>query len=808
MGFNFNSLWLDWRAKVPDGTPNPSNAYHLVLLKELCFKQGIDKDIIDNVILILEKDDGGLDDKEKEKAKAKGLVSKGYGNWGPEDGDTTHKNVDGKLTPIGDDDEEEKEPTKPMKIDPNPFDKEDEDDDEGGEKAEKEEPKDREKESIEDKLKGQKERYEKLGLDEKGVPTKKPENVDWSEKQGTKDPKKTIVKALDEVDKLAQDSLIMSDEEKKDFSSAIDKIKNDQVDEMTDGEISVLKNHLAVKDQSGSPDPSKRSVQFYLADVRPGDWRFGSTSDPQGGPARQARLRTKKGFGKTEGGLYYDEIQKLRKAIGLKSASPTNSRTTSKMMAPTTANKKRKDEKITAKRDSDGKVTEATIAGQTHTKKSVPKIKDVKKALMDRGMSEEDTTRSARSVVLGIQRYNDQIDLLAEAEGDLEVVDYGNVETHEGKQKAINDCLQDVANGLEKALEKTTPPHPPLTKEHYELIERIKNVENPLNDPEWENLSFEEQQKRANKFNEDMGEMLVEMNAMGDMKTSRAEVAESITYMHRLSQGFTAILPASETFKVTDVWALKDPGDTNDPNKIAESIQKILVSVEVSGGESVKYDQGARSSSAGKVSLTAYKNKGTRQSINSLLDTYDKIYKGDDYPPSDEVIKELDNVRDETKAQVVNDGIMTEEEYDKVYESGMKTGEKSFDSFLRKNKSKLEERGFTEDDLRRVKESFMKHCAQGNVMAEINNRDTEYNKFNNVAHKISGFKEDKKTGEVIKKGKYKTVEADGINVISGMNYSCDQGFKIADPPKKKVTPENTNPSAIIALDAQTGKKVN
>ena len=139
MSFNLNSLWLDWRAKVPDGTPNPSNAYHLVLLKELCFKQGIDKDIIDNVILILEKDDGGLDDKEKEKAKAKGLVSKGYGNWGPEDGDTTHKNVDGKLTPIGDDDEEEKEPTKPMKIDPNPFDKEDEEDKEGGEKGDTEE---------------------------------------------------------------------------------------------------------------------------------------------------------------------------------------------------------------------------------------------------------------------------------------------------------------------------------------------------------------------------------------------------------------------------------------------------------------------------------------------------------------------------------------------------------------------------------------------------------------------------------------------------------------------------------------------
>ena len=57
MSFNLNSLWLDWRAKVPDGTPNPSNAYHLVLLKELCFKQGIDREIIDNVILVLEKDE-------------------------------------------------------------------------------------------------------------------------------------------------------------------------------------------------------------------------------------------------------------------------------------------------------------------------------------------------------------------------------------------------------------------------------------------------------------------------------------------------------------------------------------------------------------------------------------------------------------------------------------------------------------------------------------------------------------------------------------------------------------------------------
>ena len=57
MNSELNSIWLDWRAKVPNGVPNPSNAYHLVLLKELCLSKGIDKDIIDNVMLVMEKDE-------------------------------------------------------------------------------------------------------------------------------------------------------------------------------------------------------------------------------------------------------------------------------------------------------------------------------------------------------------------------------------------------------------------------------------------------------------------------------------------------------------------------------------------------------------------------------------------------------------------------------------------------------------------------------------------------------------------------------------------------------------------------------
>ena len=55
MSFDLGKLFLDWRRIVPNGVPNPNNDYHLVLLKEICLARGIDRDVVDNVILTLEK---------------------------------------------------------------------------------------------------------------------------------------------------------------------------------------------------------------------------------------------------------------------------------------------------------------------------------------------------------------------------------------------------------------------------------------------------------------------------------------------------------------------------------------------------------------------------------------------------------------------------------------------------------------------------------------------------------------------------------------------------------------------------------
>ena len=109
MNSELNSMWLDWRAKVPNGVPNPSNDYHLVLLKELCLSKGIDKDIIDNVILVLEKDDPKLSKADQAIIDKEDLIWKRNG-YGPKDKKgITYKKQDGKLVPVDGDKEDDKE---------------------------------------------------------------------------------------------------------------------------------------------------------------------------------------------------------------------------------------------------------------------------------------------------------------------------------------------------------------------------------------------------------------------------------------------------------------------------------------------------------------------------------------------------------------------------------------------------------------------------------------------------------------------------------------------------------------------------
>ena len=109
MSFNLDSLFIEWRRIVPTGIPNPKNAYHLTLLKEICLSKGISTEVVDSVMLVLEAEEKPLDDREKEKADKMGLKWKGKGYGKESEKGISHKNVDGKLVAV-DGDEEKEEP--------------------------------------------------------------------------------------------------------------------------------------------------------------------------------------------------------------------------------------------------------------------------------------------------------------------------------------------------------------------------------------------------------------------------------------------------------------------------------------------------------------------------------------------------------------------------------------------------------------------------------------------------------------------------------------------------------------------------
>ena len=116
------NILVEWAYRVHDGMPNPKNAQHIQELRESMEELNLPNKVIYEVIQNLINEDGGLDDKEKEKAKQMGLVHHGKGAYGKKDGKVTHQAIDGKLVAKGGE-ETQKEPsqTEKTKIDATPF---------------------------------------------------------------------------------------------------------------------------------------------------------------------------------------------------------------------------------------------------------------------------------------------------------------------------------------------------------------------------------------------------------------------------------------------------------------------------------------------------------------------------------------------------------------------------------------------------------------------------------------------------------------------------------------------------------------
>ena len=651
------------------------------------------------------------------------------------------------------------------------------------------EPKDK---SVQARIDAMKKDLEKKGLvdvsdDGSGVmvpnfPVKKAKNP------SSKDPKVvekrnerlgTLLDSLDKHENMGDDKELVR--------SGITKYKEGRVEEMSQEELEAIRRWVAVK--------KGKTAALYIADVKPNDWRKGKVSDK--GRSVENRYSIPKSDDSSKYSFEY--TKGLAEDLGLRQQPGTNSRTSSKDVDPASLTDKRKELKV--KKNEDGSITfpAPPAKGKTYRVREVPDRDELSKSLQERGMSKEEADKKARIVAVGIERHNRAVREMQ----DMEIVDMGDVSTPEGKKQAMDNALNLVADKLQEKLEASGELNGPLSEGHYELIDMIKNVKSPTPPISGEDVK---------KYEEELGQILVKMEEIGDMQTSRAEVAEALTYCVRLSQGFEAYFPSDQTAKVSDVYALKQVQDYNNVEEVAESIQKILVEVEVTGGESVKFNSGAKSASADKVELTEYGDPATKQIIKDAFESYDLLYNAKPFPPksndsvyddlkksNDTLIDHLIAMREKHNPEPIKYGRpakeypMTKEGmndlYDAYYQRGVEIAEK-----IMKNKKFAKKFQSLDDEGRQaVVKAMATHCAMGNMASHMNNADAEYNNFNNVSHSLN------KTTKGIK---YKKKEMDGVEILSGMNFSCDQGFTVStnkDDSFRAIKPENKNPTAITPI---------
>ena len=109
-----DKLVREWAYKVNNGMPDPANRNHLEVLadvfRSMKYSEQFISEYINQLLENPNSEETPLDDKEKEKAKKLGLVWKGRGYGKEQDDFVSHKNVDGKLVQVDQDDKEKETP--------------------------------------------------------------------------------------------------------------------------------------------------------------------------------------------------------------------------------------------------------------------------------------------------------------------------------------------------------------------------------------------------------------------------------------------------------------------------------------------------------------------------------------------------------------------------------------------------------------------------------------------------------------------------------------------------------------------------
>jgi hypothetical protein len=545
-----------------------------------------------------------------------------------------------------------------------------------------------------------------------------------------------------------------NEEDAKVFPETFDKLLAGE--KLTDEESKMVAKYakIATTDKGDT-------LKIYFASNSPGNFL-------QGGREKALQMSDK------DGSLQKDMIENGMETTPSMTSGSIPAKIGSKQINPNklAAGKTRK-VKVEKDVDKDGNIQSIVIDGKKMSRMSKPDPVKLENALTKQNpdLNEDQIKSLAKRTNRAIERNNEQLSRMADME-DLEVLEPVSGLEGLSQKEAADKITKEYSTKIADEVEKMLGDNP--TKAELAVVDKMKALADIEDAAEYEAACID---------------ALSAMDGVDSMRKGSSDLLESYAYIWMNKKGIKTVLPAGETFPVSDIITMGgdidlndlDPNDPEYADKIAMQGLPFVVNLESSGGVSVKKDGGAASAAKNKIDESIFKNKETNKQLHALTDNHNSFLGTTAEPTTPETIEKGQKVMNDTQKWAQDSGILPDD-YKPMY--GGRTPAQWAEDTLKS----WEEDGRGPFAAHQLKALEM-HAHQAILLADIHNAELTEQKYGN----INGSTKKKDAGFNV---------TDGINDASLMAPSLNPGFKFIKGKDGNMIPR---PNAIYSANLEHGE---
>jgi len=545
-----------------------------------------------------------------------------------------------------------------------------------------------------------------------------------------------------------------NEEDAKVFPETFDKLLGGE--KLTDDESKMVAKYakIATTDKGDT-------LKIYFASNSPGNFL-------QGGREKALQMSDK------DGSLQKDMIENGMETTPSITSGTIPAKIGTKQINPNKlAGGKTRNVKVEKEVDKDGNIQSIVVDGKKMSRMSQPDPIKLEKALAKQNpdLTEDQIKSLAKRTNRAIERNNEQLSRMANME-DLEVLEPVSGLEGLSQKEAADKITKEYSTKIAEQVEKMLGDNP--TKAELAVVDKMKALADIEDAAEYEAACID---------------ALRAMDDVDSMRKGSSDLLESYAYIWMNKKGIKTVLPAGETFPVSDIITMGgdidlndlDPSDPEYADKIAMQGLPFVVNLESSGGVSVKKDGGAASAAKNKIDESVFKNKETNEKLHALTDNHNSFLGTKKEPTTPETIEKGQKLMNDTQKWAQDSGILPED-YKPMY--GSRTPKQWAEDTLKM----WEEDGrgpFADHQLKALE----MHAHQAILLADIHNAELTEQKYGN----INGSTKKKDAGFNV---------TDGINDASLMAPSLNPGFKFIKGEDGNMIPR---PNAIYSANLEHGE---